>query len=260
MNDIIEQAIMEASEASTPPLEATKEVVQEETKEESKEESVEDKDEDTPLPKKAINAIQKRDKKIAKLNYEYKQAMKELEALKQPKAEEKKEALSTDSFETLEDYMEALIDTKVKKGEKETPKEEFSPEQVAYYNSRQEVVAKERGELALKLPDFDDLITNNIGVIDAFSEDIAGVILDSETPTLALYTLAKEDRLFDLTEMTVAQAARAIAQAEIRGQKYLKPAITNAPAPIGGGRGKSTNISKPLNDKSPDELLDWLRN
>lgn len=255
MSDIIEQAIMEASTASTPPLEA-KEVV--------KEESIEDKSEgdseDAPLPKKAINAIQKRDKKIAKLNYEYKQAMKELEALKQPKVEEKKEALSTDSFATLEDYMEALVDTKVKKGEKETPKEEFSPEQVAYYNSRQEIVAKERGELALKLPDFEDLITNNMGVIGAFSEDIEGVILDSETPVLALYTLAKEDRLFDLTEMTVAQAARAIAQAEIRGQKYLKPAITNAPAPIGGGRGKSTNISKPLNDKSPDELLDWLRN
>jgi hypothetical protein len=271
MEDIIEQAINEANEApaeevSNEPLqEATEEVAEDSEQEQSetKEEDANVEDE-VVFPKKAVNAISRRDKKIAQARAENQRLMQELAEFKK-QTEAKAEAPQrpdADSFDTFDDYIEALVDWKhgQPKTDEQPAQEQYTPEQIqeqVHYQQRAVAVDNRDAELVSKLPDYEQVKNENSDILTSFSADIVKAVYEMDDAPLALYALAKEGRLESLASMSPTKAAMELAKAEVKGQQYLQRKPSAAPAPIRGVKGVSHN-SKSLNNMSADEIVNWV--
>ena len=127
-DDIIDQVMSEAetvaietpiegNETQEEATEAPAEEVTEESQEEATEEATEEvkATEDTPFPKKAVNALARRDKKISKLQAEYAAATGELQKFRdQAQKAELENAPQEDAFDNYGDFKEAEIRHKLK--------------------------------------------------------------------------------------------------------------------------------------------------
>lgn len=264
MNDIIDQAINSANEArqaekveAQPIPEGTsnEEVVQ---GEEPVEQDGLDQEE-IPFPKKAINALNRKDKKITKLQAQYEAAMRELDAIKQ-----KNQKPIADDFNSFDEYIDALIDHRAanKASNSEVQQQQFTPQQIqeqVYYEQKAVALQTKASELSQKLPDFNQVRDANSDVLDALPIDIVKAVYEADNAPLALYVLAKENKLEGLSDMSPTRAAMELARAEIRGQQFLQKKQTNAPAPVTGVKAKSNPNSRGLESMDADELLKWAR-
>lgn len=268
---IVDQPI---EETPTEEVEAPQaEDLVEDNAEEEKEEVVEGEEEDTPFPKKATRALERRNKKINKLRAE-KAELEEKLAKYANNPEPKEQQIDNnpvdglvepqeDDFEDYASYLEAKGEYKVRKeyAAKEAQAQqhrEFESQQ-RWVQERAQYVDDRAAKAAEALPELNGLYMENQDVIEGYSHATKLAFLEAEKPEMAFYALASEGKLESLDSMSPTMVAREIAFAEIRGEKLAKGRPqSKAPAPIKTAKGTGTR-RKVLDDMSPSELLEHLR-
>jgi len=250
---------------------ATDEGQSEESKVESQEvqEEIAEPEDDTPFPKKAVNAISRREKKIEKLRAENEQLKVQLQQtapkeqvspVKESEAQKKDTAPNPDDFESWDDYLQAKVEYGVTKAlEARTSQEkqsEFFRKEKEYYDQRVKEFNSKEDAYYDTISDFEVMSKRfEKDVAENLSVDVRRAIMDSEDGPLALYTLMKEGRIDELEDMDGRQALRFLAKAEVRGQKYIENTkkVSSAPRPIQSVKGTGT-YKKDVSEMTPDEI------
>ncbi len=236
---------------------------QEESREDDKRE---ENPENEPFPKKAVNALSRRDKMIKKLRAEQQKLMEELESLKSAKPEADVEAPKEDDFETYGDYLKAVIQHETKNGLAKTQYEQQQKYLEQQRQQHEQLIQQERiervyeqsQEFAKQVPDYNQVLEQNLATVDSFPPEIENLFYEIDNAPLAFYTLAKEGRLETLSTMSPVMAAVEIGRALDRGKTSIsKRNVTNAPSPMSGVSGKGDAVKSPT-EMSPDELMKWV--
>ena len=255
-------AVTEDATKETP---VTEEVNPETEAQEPGTEEAESKTDEELFPKKAVNALSRRDKKIGKLQAEKQALMQEIEALRKgaskPEIKESTE-IKEEDFATYGEYLKAVAREEAKqeyqKAQKEQQELKQKGEAESWRTERIEALEDNAAEAKKAFPDFDRLADEalkaaNLGqhVIDAF--------LEAENPAFALYSLVKENSLDSLNDMSPARVAMAIARAEDKGLALSKTKqISKAPQPLSPAKGV-TPTGKDLSSLSFMELKKELK-
>ena len=168
---------------------ATDEASTEESQVETQEvqENIAEPEEESPFPKKAVNAISRRDKKIGKLSAELEQLRAQLQQVaskesvkEQPQGvapQKGDNPPNPDDYQTWDEYLEAKVDYNVKSAlEKKTSQEkqsEASRQQQEYFQQRIENFGKSADLYAEKISDF-EVIGNRVekDVLPNLSADV----------------------------------------------------------------------------------------
>lgn len=226
------------------------------------------------------------DRRIGKLTAQKYQAMKEAEELRSkyaspqqsPKRAEVLEQgaelspaktgiptnLDQNKFNSYSDYLEAraeeIADYKIERKFAEhssKQKETWQSEQDRQYVSeRLGVIEKQTEEFAKEFPDADALGDEYADVLQDFSPQLKRLFLEADNAPMAFYNLAKEGKLEELANMSIAKAAMEIGRAQTVA---VKPkSVTKAPAPIPASRGSASGGKDP-SQMTDAEFNDWRR-
>jgi hypothetical protein len=248
----------------------TPEKVSEPSKVTDEPEQIEEKDdleaestiEDVPFPKKAVNALSRRDKQIAKLRAEMAAKDAELSKYRQIQTQPQEKSNPTDAppsqgdFEDYSEYLEAKLLYRIKQEQKTQEdalkKQAESSRNQEWEATREREIAKSAETHKTQIPDFAQVIEEHADLADSFPPEIQRAFLEADDAALAYYNLAKEGTLESLATMSPYKAAMMIALAQTKKPTLNK--ITNASTPIKplAGRGSST---KSFDDMSGEELL-----
>ena len=267
INQAIEEATVEApaETVAETPIEENAEPAQVEEAPEATEETTEEAQatEDTPFPKKAVNALARRDKKYSKLQAQHAADLSELQTFReQAKKAEIADVPQEDAYDNYGDYLKAVTRHEVKQeASEETQKQQeaqFAEKEQAYVVER-ETYAIERAQAAIaEIPGYQQLVTENADVLQSLPPHLERAFLEADEPAHAFYALAKEGGLEELASMSPARAAMAIGKAEVRGAAMAqKKQTTKAPAPIASLKGGG-KTSKSLDTMNSDQLLAWV--
>lgn len=224
-------------------------------------------DDDTPFPKKAINALSRRDKQIGKLRAQYEAAQAELTKLREAPAS--KATPATDGapkeadFKSYAEYLEArteyLAEQKIEKRFAEhaakTTETAKAQQDTQWQNERIASVDKQSEEFAKQFPEVEAMYHDNADLLQSLPATIKRAFLAADNAPLAFYNLAKEGKLADLADMSVEDAKVEIRLAQMATPQKPK---TNAPKPLSASRG-SVAASKSLDAMDGDELLAWVK-
>ena len=187
-----ETLVTQAPEKVEPSKEVAKEPVNTDSQEEVE---AEDAAEDVPFPKKAVNALSRRDKQIAKLRAEMAAKDAELSKYRQPQAQIQENKVSTDSapnqddYEDYSDYLEAKILHRMKQEQKEresalNQQAETSKQQI-WEAEREQVIAKNAENHKAQIPDFAKVIEEYADVADSLPPEIQRAFLEADDAALA---------------------------------------------------------------------------
>lgn len=275
-DDIIDQVINEAETiAIEEPIEgneATEEVNEapeaEEATEEVKatEETTEEvkPTEDIPFPKKAVNALARRDKKYSKLQAQHAADLSELQKFReQAQKAEIADVPQEDGFDNYGDYIKAVArhEVKVETSEENQKQQEaqFAEKEQAYVAERETYATDKALAAIAEIPEYQQLVTEHADVLQSLPPHLERAFLEADEPAYAFLALAKEGGLEGLADMTPARAAMEIGKAEVRGAALAKrKEITKAPAPLAPVRG-SGKVNKSINDNpSSNDVMKWL--
>lgn len=269
MNEELDAVLESLKEDRTPveekPSEANTEVEQVETEKADESQADPENQEDTeetnvPFPKKAVNAISRREKQIAKLRAEKAALEAEVSRYRQPQANPQQNQNvsgepSEDDFDNYGDFLEAKILHKLKaeKAKEETSNiEQQTAQQRSVYEQQKETELMDKMQVHVsKIPDFKQVIELNADIADEFPEHIVQAFYEADDGALAFYNLAKDERLESLLTMSPAKAIMEIAKAQL--EPTLKR-VSNAPNPIPASRG-SMKTQKSKEDMDGEELL-----
>lgn len=278
MTDFVEQLISDATQSDADTLEATVPTPAEVETDESSSADGEPANKaapevDVPFPKKAINAISRRDKQIGKLRAEAAQAQSELAKYRQqyepgtqsqqgqkPAPNEPKE----DSFDNYGDYLKAVARHEARqelaKENTNTQQAQMTAQQQQWVAQREEVVENQAIELIQANPELRDLVIEHADVLDDFPPHLQMAFLESDNAALAFVALAKEGKLESLMSMSPARAAMEIGRAIDRGSAMMKAKkiTTTAPAPMTPVKGAGPAGKQIDSTSSPDDLMKWL--
>lgn len=263
MNSYIDSAI---AEAVATPVAQPEEVVANNATENQEADAVEQGEkEEVVFPKKAVNAITRRDRQIGKLRAEAESLKAELAKYQQPapqtKADDGKPKES--DYETYADYLEALgdwkVDSKLSKtlAERETKEKQarVDSELTAWRAEREANMATQAQELIKSNPEYHTVLAEHADIIESLPAEIQDVFLDADNAPLAVFNLAKEGKLEALASMSPIRAAMEISRAS--AQAVTKPQ-SKAPAPFSTPRGVAASGKDPLK-MTPDDLLKSIR-
>jgi hypothetical protein len=232
-------------------------------------EDIAEPEDDTPFPKKAVNAISRREKKIEKLRAENEQLKAQLQQtapkeqvppFKEPGDQKKDTPPNPDDFVEWDDYLQAKVEYGVAKAlearASQEKQSEVSRKEQEYFSQRIKDFGASVDKHSKRISDF-EVIGDRIekDVLPNLSADVQTAILESEDGALALYTLMKEGRIEDLEDMDGRQALKFLAKAEVRGQKFVENSrkVSAAPKPIQAVKGTGT-YKKDVYDMTPDEI------
>lgn len=251
MDQVISEIV--AQEADAPVAETPEIAVPEEEVEPKAEPP---KQEDAPWPKKAQNALSRRDKEIGKLRAQLQQlqAQREAPPQNQPKSDRPKEA----DFQTYGEYLkaDALYDMRqeLAKDKEASKTEELSAKEREWMAERDMEIGQKTQEYMKAIPDYAEVAQENADILAEMPPHIQKAFYEADDAPMAFYNLAKEGKLEALASMSPYRAAMEIARAEMK-----KPVaqISKAPRPMQGATGKGPSSSS-LDSKSPDELMKWL--
>jgi len=221
---------------------------------------------DVVFPKKAVNAISRRDKQIARLKAENKMLQEFRQQLASQQqtlnsATKDQGAPREENFDTYGEFLKAQILHELQAQKQPEQKNQPTPEQLqhqAWYQEREAVVQQKSAEYAKSAPDYSQLIEEYADVLDSASPEIERLFLELDDSPAAFYAMAKDGTLESVARMSPQMAAYHLAQAEQRGKELLQQKKTSgAPRPIQGvkGAGKST---KDLSSLDPKDLLKRL--
>jgi len=223
------------------------------------------------FPKKALNALSRRDKTIGKLRAELAaarsanpaatpqpQPQPKPQSPAQPPAAQGDGAPKMEDYKNYADYLEARSDWKIEQAlaSRETKQQEAQQQttEQKWVTERETAVETQAVEFIKATPDALAVVQENADVIDAFPAHIQRALLEADNAPLAVYNLAKEGKLEALASMSPAKAAMEIGRAQ--AQAPAKPQ-SKAPAPLAAARG-SVAASKSLESMSGTELLQWV--
>ncbi len=258
--DIINQAISEA--VSTPvetaqpietPTEATEEIVNPEPIAEP---------EDVPFPKKAVNALSRRDKQIGKLQAQLAADRAELAKFREQSVQQNNNPPKESDFDNYGELLKAQHrhEWQQEQAAKEIQqREQYTAQQEEqWFQQRNQEVLSKAQELKTQVPDFLGLLNEYSDVLSSVPPEIERVFYEVDAPEVALYALAKEGRLEEVLGMSPSRVAIELGKAEIRGEALIKQKqITKTPAPIEGLKGVGGS-SKQLDSMNHDELMAWV--
>lgn len=221
---------------------------------------------DGSFPKKAVNALMKRDTKIGRLTAKNHALEAELQALRnsisQPKTTQDDD-FDFDRFDNLGEALKELARIEAAKqlaeGSKKLEDNQKQIKQEQWLEERETAVAEKAAEYIQSVPDYQAVMLENADIVDDFPEEIQKVLLEADDAALAFYALAKEGKLEALATMTPVQAAMAIAKAEERGAVLAKTRpISKAPNPITANRGTGAGVEIDPTKMSYQQLLKSL--
>ncbi len=224
---------------------------------------------DTPFPKKAVNAISRRDKIIAKERAEKAAILAELERYRsqgqaqttkpEQSATNTKAPPNEDDFDNYGDYLKAQVLHEVEQKQAQKQADYEAQQRQAQY---QEWEAQQTARIAQaaqshsqSIPDFASVIDEHADIMDELPQHVQTAFLEAEDGALAFYVLAKDGKLDDLVNMTPYQVMREIVKAESRKPSLNR--VTKAPEPIKGVQGRGS-VTKDLSELSGSELLKRL--
>lgn len=225
-----------------------------------------DKSDDVPFPKKAVNAISRRDKQIGKMRAEMAALQAEVAKYTQSQAQPQKQSVSSDfpkedDFETYGEFLEAKVLHKIKQEQatqdKSKQEQAVSAQKQEWVNQReQEIVSKVEGHKGA-IPDFVQVIETYADIADEFPEHVVQAFYEADDAPLAFYNLAKEGKLEALSSMSPYKAAMEIALAQNKKQPVVNR-VSNTPAPISAAKGSGSS-SKSLDNMSWSEMKTFLK-
>lgn len=245
------------------------------TEEETTEEAVEPKAEATeevPFPKKAVNAISRRDRKIGELKAREAHAAARIAELEARLATQQPQKLAAngvpltlangepnpEAYTDWQQYQDDRADWR--QAQKQAAQAPKQPEQAAepqLSEQYQELIAERQEDLAEGIrtdAEALELFTKHQELV--IPEHIGALFLEAEPADAvrAFKVLAKEGKLEALMSMPLAKAALEISRAQIVTPKPK----TNAPKPLPASRG-SVAGEKSLDQMSGAELVKWVR-
>lgn len=222
-------------------------------------------EEDVPFPKKAVNAISRRDKQIGKMRAEMQHYRAELEKLQtqaqQQTPKPKSGEPNADDFDNYGDYLKAVArhEAKQELAQAQPKQEPVNVQEQVWIAQREEAVGQQAEALLKTNPEYQQILTENADILDVMPAHIERAFLEADNAPLAFIALAQEGKLEGLLTMSPARAAMEIAKAEARGEALVKAKpITNAPTPISPNRGSGSG-SKSLDAMSGQELNAWRK-
>lgn len=251
--------VTETTEVNEESVEATEQDVSEQQEENSEQKQKQDAEEFVPFPKKAQNAISRRDRTIGKLQAKSRELEARLrqyeqnaqQAPRQQQAEDK--GPQEKDFETYGEYVEARAEWRAEKKFEQRMAEfqkqfkeaeksnQFTAEEQRYLSARTQEIDKKSAEYSQAIPDFDEMQEQNAEIVASFPMEIKRVMLEADDPALAFYNLAKDGVLVELGEMTPTQAAKVLALAS---HKSPLRKTTQAPKPMRGVSGVGATRSE----------------
>ncbi|MCE7073684.1 hypothetical protein LZG74_25465 [Dyadobacter sp. CY327] len=220
------------------------------------------------FPKKAVNALSRRDRQIGKLkaineNYATELAsLREAVAKLEGKADAPK-APNQDDFENYGEYLEAKVlyqleqkqAQQAQSKQQETQQSTDQQKYAQWEGQREQAIAEQTAKLKTEIPDLEAVVMENADLADDFPPVIQRLFLEATNAPLAFYNLAKEGKLEALAHMSPHMAA-----AEITRAQSIAPPIrktTQAPAPLAPARGAAPG-SKNLAQMSATDLVKWV--
>lgn len=214
---------------------------------------------DDVFPKKAVNALNRKNKQIHKLRAQ----MRELEAkLSEAPKEVEQKSVNPDDFESYGDYINAQVDAmvnqKITQSQSEAQKQQLVQQQEALKAQRDMQIIEQANEAAQVLPDLPQLWQQNAHTLDALPEPIAEIFYSLDNAPAAIYALAKEGKVESLLYANPYVAAHEIVNAQTRGLAMMQKPQTKAsqaPAPISKAKGTGST-KKPLSPN--DDVLKGL--
>lgn len=254
---------------STAPTEAATdtsvETAAEENAESEAEQSPDDakpEDEMVVFPKKAINALAHRDRKIGKLKAETAALHAELERYRSTQATNQKQSPQQDdqgpqeeAYDSYGDFLIARAKFELKQEQRqETSKQkdaEVSQQRAQWAAQRETAIAQKVAEHTKAIPDFDSVVSEAADYADEFPEYIVNAFYEADDGAMAFYNLAKQGKLEELATMSPYRVAMVIAKAQ-DGPVFQQK--STAPRPMSPARGTGVT-SKPLDDLSGKDLL-----
>jgi len=273
IEDIMTEHAEEVSQEATPEPEA----VEPETPEAdepavNEDESPEDPDAvaevvDEPFPKKAQNALSRRDKKINRQNAQLADMQKQLDALNanQSQTQEAPKAPVEDDYDTYGEFLQANTQYEIKKAlgeaKADQPEQEqpLTPEQAKHqeWEEQRTVAAGEQADKLIDaIPDYEQTIQENMDLMDTCPPEIEQIALGLDNAPLAIYNIAKAGRLEAVMSMPPQLAAIELMNAQNQGYTAPKK-VTSAPKPISASKGSGT-AKKSLEDMDGDEIVKHL--
>jgi hypothetical protein len=256
---------------NTPELavqpEAATEQKQPETTEPQDAETQEAEVKDTvEFPKKALNAISRRDKQIGKLraqNEVFQAQLAELQASVQ-KVQPAQRAVvdpnqpQEEQFDNYGEYLKASIKYELAKDKSEAQPQQNqpTPEQIKHYQQtveRVKAIEAQELEFMKTAPDYKEVEAEYQDLIDQAPADLVNLFLEVENPPQAFYTLAKQGKLEALLDMPLHKAAIEIGKAMAVGVPQTKR-VSSAPRPIQANTGTGTG-SKSIDQMTYEEIL-----
>lgn len=231
----VEVENIEAEAANNDELQETEEAQPD--AEESAEQS-DDNSSDEKFPKKAVNALSRKNKQITKLRARMQELEAELAKAQSNPVSELKE-LNPDEYNTYADFlkaqMDALVDQKLTTSQSEQQKQRIQQEQESLAAQRDQYIIEQAQEAAKVFTDLPQVWQQNAHTLDTLPKEIADIFYSIENAPAAVYTLAKEGKLEALKYANPYIAAQEIADAQRRGLEKLstpKPRVSHAPQPI----------------------------
>jgi len=229
-----------------------------------------DEQENTPFPKKAVNALSRRDKTIGKLRAEQQRLISELNEMKSSSTNNKPkdDPPNEDDFDTYGDYLKAVTKHEIKQSlaENENNKKEVSLKRQQTENDqrirqeRAEIVSKQSDDYRKSIPDFSSIVESNIDIVNSFSEEIQSLFMEADNAPMAFYALAKEGKLEMISNLSPTMAAMEIGRAIDRGVAMTSKTntinTTQAPRPMSGVNGTKGGSKSPA-DMNADEIVKW---
>lgn len=214
------------------------------------------------FPKKAINALAHRDRKIGKLKAETAALRAELERYTSSQANNQKpspqQSTNGPREEDYESYGEFLIARakfelkQEQQGNELKQKEAQTSAQKAQWAAERETeILQKRAEYAKAIPDFESVVNEYADYADDFPEYIVQAFYEADDAAIAFYNLAKQGKLQELSTMSPFKAAMVIAKAQ--DAPMIQPKV-QTPKPMAPARGTGIT-SKPLDDLSGKDLL-----
>lgn len=218
---------------------------------------------DVPFPKKAVNALSRRDKQIGKLQAQLAAERAELARYREQQAKSPVDnSPKEEAFDNYGEYLKAVARHEAKQELSQNSQKQLEQQsmaqQEAWINERSEYATDRARKAIESIPDYKQLFTENADVLQSLPPHLERAFLEADAPELAFYALAKEGRLEALLGMSPSRAAIEIGRAEARGEALSKAKpVTRAPAPIQGVKGASGG-SKTLDNMNSEELIKWF--
>jgi len=221
---------------------------------------------ETPFPKKAVNALSRRDKQIARLRAEVDMLRKyapQPQVQQQPTNntpnQQAQGAPREEDFDNYGDYLKATIMHEIKdqlpKNNQPTPEQ---LKQAQWVQERETSVAQKASEYIKVTPEFAEMVEEYGDVLDNASPAVERLFLELDDAPAAFYALAKEGMLERVAQMSPQMAASYLTQAEIRGKQMLQQKKTSgAPKPLSAARGTSKSTRDIASMDAKDLMKHW---